>query len=305
MKIFPLILLFCSLSALAEEAPKTDENKTTATPAVENSPAPEEPKYVEKVGLFDFVTNIPGDWLAVGKSITRKDTIPSWLLVAGTTAVGVKYDYESWQAVRKIYKKNSTFKSINDFTAELGMGSSQIYLGGILVAYGLIAKENRPVRTGSQIFEAVIATGVTTQVLKHIVGRESPCVAIEPRTGKWNWFTNPRKYHRRVSAHDAFPSGHVATAMATSVVVIENYPEEKWIPYVAYPTVFLIGLGMVATDGHWWADYPLSILLGYHYGMAATRNNPEAKDRNKNKNVSLDLWMPKPDVMGLQLTGRF
>lgn len=287
------ITFFSSTLSFAEE---------TNAPAVESAPSKQE-EVVEKVGLFDFLTNIPGDYAAAWTTLTRKEAIPSWLLVAGSTAVGVKYDYESWQATRKVYRKNSTQKLIGDVGAQLGVGGSQIFLGGILVGTGLIGGDNKLVRTGSQIFETVIATGITTQIIKHMVGRESPNCATEPRTGKWQWFTNPRIYHRRVSAHDAFPSGHVATAMATATVVIENYPDQTWIPYVGYSTVFLIGWGMVGTDGHWWADYPLSVILGYHYGKAATRNNPESKA--KQKNVNLDLWIPRPDAAGLQLTGRF
>lgn len=302
MKRILCLLLLISFSAYAEEAKPEEKSPAPETSTGNVVPPPGE-DYVYKVGYFDWLTNIPGDYAAAWTTLTRKETIPSWIAVAGTTAVGVKYDYETWQAFRKIYKKNSTFEAISDAGAQFGVGGSQIALGGIMAAYGLIAGSDRPVRTGSQILESVIATGITTQIIKHIVGRESPNCATEPRTGKWQWFTNPRKYHNRVSAHDAFPSGHVATAMATATVVIENYPEQTWIPYVAYPTVFLVGMGMVATDGHWWADYPLSVLLGYHYGMAATRRNPEAKGRSKRWVV--DLWMPKPEVVGLQLTGRF
>ena len=260
---------------------------------------------IPRVGIFDFITNVPGDWLAAGKRIFRSENVPAFLLVAGTTGVGVKYDYETWHPLSVYYHqhKNSTFATFMDVGAQLGVGSSQIFLGVGLVGTGLIAKNNKAIRTGSQIFEAVIATGLTTQFLKHITGRESPSVAIEPRTGKWQWFTNPIKYHHRVSAHDAFPSGHVATATATATVVMENYREQTWIPYIAYPTIFLIGVGMVATDGHWWSDYPLSVFLGYHYGKAITRNNhPNKEDPKK---LELNVWTPSLGGLGLMLSKRF
>src|SRR5205085_11965716 len=95
---------------------------------------------------------------------------------------------------------------------------------------------------------------------------ESPNRTTTP-TGKWRFFPNQIEYAKHTPAYDAFPSGHIATALATLQVIIENYPEKQWIKYVGYPIIGSIGIGLVATSIHWWSDIPLGIALGYSFGV--------------------------------------
>ena len=73
--------------------------------------------------------------------------------------------------------------------------------------------------------------------------------------------------------HDAFPSGHLATVMATVTVLADNYPEKKWIKPVGYSVVGLVGTAMVGNGVHWVGDYPLAIGLGYVFGKVAVKMN--------------------------------
>jgi membrane-associated phospholipid phosphatase len=123
-------------------------------------------------------------------------------------------------------------------------------------------------RTGSQITEAVLASGAVVQVLKHITGRQSPFVSTMPR-GRWDFFPNQINYHKHVPSYDAYPSGHVTTALATVVVIAENYPNIKWISPVGYTLTGLLAISMVNTGIHWYSDYPLAVVLGYTFGMIA------------------------------------
>jgi membrane-associated phospholipid phosphatase len=85
--------------------------------------------------------------------------------------------------------------------------------------------------------------------------------------GVWDFFPNQIEYHKHVPSYDAYPSGHIATAMATVTVVAENYPEWKWVRPVGYVIVGLIGVSMANTGIHWYSDFPLGIALGYCFGM--------------------------------------
>ncbi len=69
-------------------------------------------------------------------------------------------------------------------------------------------------QTASQIAQGMVACGITTQVLKHITGRETPSRATQDG-GIWRFFPNQKDYHEKVPKYDAFPSGHLATAMMT------------------------------------------------------------------------------------------
>ena len=214
---------------------------------------------------FDWLTNLPGDWWSWGKNSFNVKYIPLLLAVSAATAVTIVTDYETWQPFKKQYEKDKTFRDVNDFFSYLGDGKVQFGLAGAFAAYGFIAGDHRAIRTGSQIAEVILASGAVVQLLKHTTGRESPFVATTP-TGRWNFFPNQIKYAKSVPNYDAFPSGHLCTALATLTVVAENYPEQKWIRWVGYPVLAGISMGLVSQSIHWWSDFPLSIALGYSFG---------------------------------------
>ena len=131
------------------------------------------------------------------------------------------------------------------------------------------------------------------QVIKHITGRESPFVSSTP-TGRWRLFPNQIEYHKHVAVHDAFPSGHIATAYTTFLVIRENYPNLKWIDYIGYPLISLVGVGLVSTSIHWWSDIPLGLALGYSFAMLISHRSSYAPDaalseRSYKPNVSFTL----------------
>lgn len=292
--LLALLVGILPLCALAEGEPPPPQSQINNTEVQDDPP----------LGLFTFLTKIPGDYVAVAKSIFARDQLVPWLSVAGSTAALIKYDYELWQPFSKEHAKKGFAYDASEFGWNVGKGGFQFAIAGGFLLYGASFKSHRALRTTSQILEVVIATGITTQVLKHMIGRESPNVAIHPRTGKWQWFPNPAKYARRVSAYDAFPSGHIATTLATTRVIMLNFPEHKWIPYVGYPIVAYVGVSMVATNGHWWSDYPLSILLGYHFAKAVTRGNAPQKPELET-DLRLDPYMPYPQSAGVMLSKRF
>jgi membrane-associated phospholipid phosphatase len=214
---------------------------------------------------YDMITNIPGDWVRYGKETFRTEKIPEYAVVAATTTALVFTDNGTWRTGDKWYRSSSSVKWASDFFTEMGDGRSQFGLAGAFAAYGLIAGDNRAVRTGSEIVEAVLASGGVVQILKHITGRESPFVSTEP-AGVWRFFPNQIKYHKKVPHYDAFPSGHLTTSLVTVIVVAENYPELTWIRPVGYALCGLISISMVNTGIHWYSDYPLAIALGSAFG---------------------------------------
>lgn len=280
----------------AEESKQDDAAQSTATVAAPTS----EVSYEEpKLNVFSWLTNIPGDWVAASKTIFSKSSVTPFLWVVGSTAVLMNQDYELYIPLKKAYQNSKTFYDVSNIGWDVGKGGSEIALGGGFLLSGIIFGNHKAVRTASQIAEVVLATGVTTQVLKHMTGRESPSVAISPKTGMWRFFLSPKTYSHRVSAHDAFPSGHLATTTATANVIAMNYPDQTWIPYVSYPVIGYVAVSMVATGGHWWSDYPLSIFLGYHMAKAVTRNNPERQKPEDIKQGQFDIL---PTQGGLAMT---
>lgn len=214
---------------------------------------------------FDWLTNLPGDWVTWTKNSFNKKHLPVMFAVVYSTALTIVTDYETWQPFKKQYEKDKTFRDVNDFFSYLGDGKVQFGLAGAFATFGIVAGDNRALRTGSQIVEVILASGAVVQLLKHTTGRESPFVATTP-TGRWDFFPNQIEYAKHVPHYDAFPSGHLATALATLTVVAENYPEQKWIKWIGYPVMAGISIGLVSQSIHWWSDFPLSIVLGYSFG---------------------------------------
>ena len=159
---------------------------------------------------------------------------------------------------------NSTFYYLGDGWTHLAVASS-------FWVYGGIRKDNRALQTSSQLGEAILSTGLVIQTLKRLTGRQSPYVATKDR-GEWHLFPSYSRYQNFVPNYDAFPTGHLATAMATVTVIAENYPEYRFVRPVGYSLMGLLGYSMFNNGVHWASDYPVGIALGYAFAKIAVRN---------------------------------
>ncbi|HTO92785.1 MAG TPA: phosphatase PAP2 family protein [Bacteroidota bacterium] len=214
------------------------------------------------------ITNIPGDWLRFGRLAFSTRYGPLMAGTATLTVALVAADDPVWQRSHLWYRTSHAVKRISDDVEWVGDGRPQFGLAAAFAAWGVVAGDTRALRTGSQIVETILASGTVVQVLKHITGRESPFVSTRPG-GRWVLFPNQIEYAKHVPHYDAFPSGHVTTALATVTVVIENYPEWWWARPVGYAAVAGLAFSMGNTGIHWYSDYPLAVVLGYSFGMIA------------------------------------
>ena len=159
---------------------------------------------------------------------------------------------------------NSTFYYLGDGWTHLTVASS-------FWLYGGIKKDNRALRTSSELGEAIFSTGLVVQTLKRLTGRQSPYVATKDR-GEWHLFPSYSRYQHFVPNYDDFPTGHLATAMATVTVIADNYPEYRFIRPLGYSLMGLLGYSMLNNGVHWASDYPIGIALGYAFAKIAVRN---------------------------------
>ena len=217
---------------------------------------------------YEMVTNIPGDWSKYMKVTFRENKIPLYLTVSVLTAATIATDRSSYEGTHKFHTSGNWNTKFDEFWTGFGDGRTQFGMAFGFAAYGLLSSDARAVRTGSQIVQAVLASGAVVQVLKHITGRQTPNTATT-ETGTWTFFPNQIDYANHVSSYDAFPSGHVTTTLAAITVVAENYPEVWWIKPLGYTATALVAYGMVGTGIHWYSDYPLAVALGYTFGMIA------------------------------------
>jgi PAP2 superfamily len=245
---------------------------------------------------FSFLTNVPKDFVGIGKTAFKKNALKPWLLLATSSAILILGDQaitdgvekfssnihlnpkESYKDILKIKVGSADIslykapQNINTALYQLGQGFPSLILGGGLFIYGRAHKDYRALNTANQLAEAFIVMGVGTQVIKRITGRQTP-LASTSNGGNWNPFPTFKAYQTRTPEFDAFPSGHLATLMSTVTVLTENYPEKKWIKPVGYSLTGLVAYSMINNKVHWAGDYPMAIALGYLCAKQVVKRN--------------------------------
>jgi hypothetical protein len=252
-------------------------------------PAPAYDDGVTVPPFWNFVTDLPDDMKIFGRELIDPENAPFLIGLGVMTAVTTATDYESWQAA-KIPEDESEF--IHKFANQgvsMGDGFFQFGVAGGFFAAGALTGNKRFYRATSQLFEAIFATGLTVQILKHVTGRESP-FSSESRTGVWRMFPDQREFSKDQQKFDAMPSGHLSTAVTTLIVIQDNFPDQPWIPYVGWPIMGWISYGLVATSIHWWSDFPIAIAIGYSFAKIVTRVNHPADPLGLEKSKS--AWNP-------------
>lgn len=272
-KLWWLLLLYASRLPAQEVA-------DTVAPAWTKPPA------------FGFITHVPDDLWQIAKSPFKKENTRAMIGIAVSTGLLIPFDQALVDGVKKSsshiglhaetdYKvliRSGDTKllkmptNLNTALYQLGEGGTSMMVAGGLWVYGKIWKDYRARQTASDLAETFITMGVATQLLKRSFGRQSPFMTVHPG-GDWHPFPAFHEYQVNTSNYDAFPSGHLATMMATVTVLRENYPEKKWIPLVGYGLIGLTGWAMMNTEVHWISDYPLALALGYISGKITCRRH--------------------------------
>ena len=264
LTIVPLLLLPHTSLCQADSAKVSHvvlSSRTSTLDSVRSFPAQS-----STLQWYDMFANIPHDWVRWGGATFSSTNIPLFVGLTVSTVALVATDDASWTASDRWYKSSRFVEKSSDICEMIGDGRTQFGLAAVFGIYGFAAKDSRALRTASQTVEGILACGAVVQVLKHMTGRESPFVSTAPG-GKWQLLPNQIEYAKHVPRYDAYPSGHVATALATVTVVAENYSEVRWIRPAGYSLVGLLAVAMGNTGIHWYSDYPLGLALGYSFGM--------------------------------------
>ena len=240
--------------------------------------------------ISEIFTDLPHDLKDFGNDLVDRDHWPLTVGALGATAMMVVTDYETWQAARIFDAQSPAVRQFSNMGVSIGDGFFQFGLVAGFAAVGKATGNKRLLRTASQVTEAILATGIGVQVIKHVSGRESP-FSSETRTGVWRMFPNQIEYHKDFQKFDAVPSGHLSTAITTFIVIRENYPDQRWISFVGWPVIGWVGYGLAATSIHWWSDYPIAVALGYSFARIITRENrtPNVRELPKSQEIG---WRP-------------
>lgn len=269
---------------------------------------------------FQFAKNIPSDIYQLGKTAFSRQNLPKLGVIIAGSALLTIVDQPITNATQQFgryinldpSRKSKTLiqfniggfhvnameipDNANSAIYYLGEGWASMLIAGGFYSYGLVAHNYRALQTTSQITEAIFALGLTTQFLKRVTGRQSPFRAMDVPNGvpggDWHPFPNPARYQKKVSNFDAFPSGHLATAMATITILAGNYPDNKYIKPVGYSLMGLLGFSMLNNGVHWLSDYPLAIAIGYTCGKIALSRGRQIIPKIGNTNGSISSLSP-------------
>ena len=270
---------------------------------------------------FSFVTNFPRDMgIYFNTAFRKRNWFKIGLVVASTGLLlatdqplvdGAQHLAKHWgipsdtrqKAIAHIGKFPIFVPaSTGSLLYYIGDGTTHFLIAGSFMTYGFIAKDNRALKTASQLAEGMLTVGTLAQVLKHITGHETPATATVP-AGRWRPFPNQADYLKHVSKYDAYPSGHLATAMMCVTVISRNYPEHSYIRPLGYSLMTVLAFQMMNNGVHWASDYPLALALGYSFGKIIQSRGHTVIDGKTGRIVSAETGALKsldvvPTILG-------
>ncbi|MDR6524814.1 hypothetical protein J2787_000184 [Chryseobacterium rhizosphaerae] len=285
------------IQELPEEQPKV-QTYTLKDGSVRTYPKPK---------LLDFVTKLPRNFLNTNKDFVAKYHAYYLGGALAATLILIPVDQKLTDNSREIAEKwgmsedntyskvGGVFKIPKDIGSTLyliGNGSTVVLAGIGFGVYGVIKNDYRAQATASGLMESLILSGVFTQTIKRVTGRESPFIAEANgnKGGAWNPFPSFSAFGKNTSNYDAMPSGHLTTFMAGLTVIADNYPDAKWIKPVGYTLAGALCFQMMQSKVHWASDYPLALLMGYFIGKTISRSRFTVSDPHaKNTRYKLDF----------------
>lgn len=295
-----LFLILLSNNCLLAQIPK----ETTQSFQISNT----ENFTYRKPDFFDMFKYVPADIYEFGKFTVQKKNLLWTGMAVGSTLALFPFDQKLLDNAQELGKPlglsdNVRYKrifgieflpqDINGAIYYLGNGIVPILLSGGFFISGKINNDYRALNVSSELMEVLLSSGLTTQIIKRITGRQSPSAAIDSRNsgGHWTPFPSFSSYQADTPNYDAMPSGHLTTLMATITVISTNYPNVKWIKPLGYSLAGLVAFQMMSSRVHWASDYPIAILMGYVIGENAA-----------NRRIKKEI---KRDVTGEVITLKF
>jgi membrane-associated phospholipid phosphatase len=237
----------------------------------------------QKPKFTDIFRKFGENTVNTAKDVISKTYYPYSLASLGATAALIPADPFLTRNARSLGKSigfdyNHTFNkigplkivptNINTLLYFLGNGTAVIFMGGGFAAYGILTKNYRAESVSAQLVQSILLSGLYSQTMKRITGRESPFITDEEgrENSRWLLFPSISGYQKDTSRYDAMPSGHLMTGLSAWMVIAENYPEYKWIKPLGFSILGLMSFEMVQSGVHWTSDYPIAVLFGYLIG---------------------------------------
>jgi hypothetical protein len=282
----------------------------------------------QKPGFWRTMGAAPSDIGSFFGDSLKKENLPWLAAIGASTLILIQYDQKIYDSARRtgrslnISSKDKTkaylkLGGVSVFRGPADLGSALYFIGdgwisiglfGYFKTHGWLKGDWRASQTGNQLAEGLIATGLVTELMKNITGRETPSSATG-NGGVWRMFPGFKEYVAHRTRYDAFPSGHLTTGMMTVTIIAENYPDNKYVKPIGYTLLAGLCFQMMNNGVHWASDYPLGIAVGYGLGKAIASHGRTAARRAGPKTEAPALtfapYLPPDGGLGAGLAYRF
>ena len=201
-----------------------------------------------------------------------------WFKLAGVTvATGALMTIDKEVQIETA-KHHSNFQ--NDITkvgkyygeiVPIAVSAIGVYGGGLIFG-------NKEMRTtGRILIESLAASGITTTILKSIIGRSRPYK--NEGEFKFNFFETK-------TSNTSLPSGHTTVAFTISTVLAERI-DNIYASIGLYGLASLTAYERIYDDRHWLSDTFLGAVIGISAGKFFS--DLETESENKKSNVSFQV----------------
>ncbi len=222
---------------------------------------------------------------------------------AGVVITGtlIYYDQKIDNVFSPLGKKHKLIRRSSPQITEIG-GMRGIIAMGIFGAYSLIWNDKKAQQTTLLLSEAFITSGVWIRIGKIVFSRERPQASYEfshKNGGKWygiKGFFDQR--FESVTQHDAFPSGHTASAFAMAAVIAEEYGEYSFVPPIVYTIASTVAVTRMIEHTHWASDIFVGGVIGYLCGKQVVHHYHEQYEpKGIQTNISLGVVGNNPGLV--------
>ena len=180
-----------------------------------------------------------------------------------------KSDDEVYEDLHGLRMRSPVLSTVSPVVSMMGLGTFSIGVFGGFYLYHFATGDETSLRAANIGMESFLLSGISTQILKNLFGRERPSMATR-EGGRWSgplsYFRHTDNGSKSIASYDAFPSGHTATIFAAAATIADVY-HEPWVSYAAYATATLVGISRVMESAHW----PSDVFVGSIIGIASTR----------------------------------
>jgi membrane-associated phospholipid phosphatase len=184
-------------------------------------------------------------------------------IIIGSTALSFALDNSIRNDMRRMH--SSSMDNIMNVGEKLGAARYGLALSGVLYIGGHFVQEPELRKTGLMLAEAIFLNGITTEVLKVVIGRSRPFR---------NEGNNDLDFFRINDEDNSLPSGHTSTAFTIATVLSQRI-DNTFASIALYSFAGLTAIQRIYADRHWFSDVVLGAAIGTIVGLKVVKLNSE------------------------------